>query len=470
MLGMSLGSRLFAGLLGLVLATGLAPPAGAQEPTPTTLTLVGQKQYADRDTTLTLTLRRKDGEPLAGAPVLVERRVDGTWQPLSTEMTDDQGQATEPATMARDAGDNVFRATYAGDETLGTQGSGSGPVQVALVRRATAVTIAGPDEVVDEKSVTLTVRWRTRGGEPVPGTVLLKRRNPGGDWRVARKLRTGEDGKADYRVRPRVDTRWRATARRLDWAQGDRSRVHAVDNLPPGVPVRLPAGAPRPRINLPDQRHAVGNGPNPVISRIPNAVWNQMTGRSWHQGCPVGRAGLRLLRINYWDFAGYRRRGELVANADAVGQMSGALAEMYRRKLPIRAMYRVDRFGWSSRLRGADDYKSMAADNTSAFNCRGVVGNPGVRSPHSYGRSLDLNPWENPYRSRQGWTPNTWWVGRSHPRVAWRSRSHEVVQVMARHGLRWTYGTSDAHHFDAGGHSARMMARWSDCGDGVVCK
>ena len=74
-------------------------------------------------------------------------------------------------------------------------------------------------------------------------------------------------------------------------------------------------------------------------------------------------------------------------------------------------MYRVDRFGWGHRSRGGDDYASMAAGNTSAFNCRDVVGRPGVRSPHSYGRSLDVNTWENPYRSAQGTVPNTWWQG-----------------------------------------------------------
>jgi D-alanyl-D-alanine carboxypeptidase len=191
-----------------------------------------------------------------------------------------------------------------------------------------------------------------------------------------------------------------------------------------------------------------------------------MTGRTWHQGCPVGRSGLRYLRINYWDYSGYRRRGELVAHASAVGKMAGALAEMYRKKLPIRSMYRVDRFGWSSRVRGGDDYRSMAAGNTSAFNCRDVVGKPGVRSPHSYGRSLDLNTWENPYRSRQGTVPNTWWMGHSHPRVAWRSRSHPVVQLMARHGLRWTYGNGDTQHFDAYGSRGRLAARYAEC-DGV---
>jgi hypothetical protein len=59
-------------------------------------------------------------------------------------------------------------------------------------------------------------------------------------------------------------------------------------------------------------------------------------------------------------------------------------------------------------------------------------------------------------------------MSHSHPRVAWRSASHEVVEVMARHGLRWTYGNGDTQHFDAGGGSARMMSRWSLCG-GVVC-
>ncbi len=101
----------------------------------------------------------------------------------------------------------------------------------------------------------------------------------------------------------------------------------------------------------------------------------------------------------------------------------------------------------------------MAAGNTSAFNCRQVVGNPGARSPHSYGRSLDVNTWENPYRSAQGTVPNTWWMGHSHTRVAWRSRSHAVVRLMASHGLRWTYGNGDTQHFDARSGSARTSAK-----------
>lgn len=33
---------------------------------------------------------------------------------------------------------------------------------------------------------------------------------------------------------------------------------------------------------------------------------------------------------------------------------------------------------------GADDHRSMAADNTSAFNCRFVAGSPGTWSEHQH--------------------------------------------------------------------------------------
>lgn len=462
---MSLGNRLFTGVVAVVVTLALAPPAAASAG-PTTLTLTGTAQHADEATPLQVGLVDDAGTPVPAAEVVVERREGEAWVVVATLVTDESGRAVLDAVLARRPADNAFRAKYAGDGEHAP--AEVGPVQIDLIKRNTRLTIGGPDRVVDETSVEIRVRWQTGSRVPVPGVVRLYRRTPGGDWALAEKLVTGEDGRAATTVRPRVDTRWQARAYGLAWAEGDRSGGHGVDNLPPGVPVDLPRDAPRPRIDLPDQRRAVGGGANPTVRRLSNPVWGQMTGRSWHRGCPVGRASLRLLRINYWDFAGYRRRGELVAHVDAVGQMRGALTEMYRQKLPIRSMYRVDRFGWSDRLHGADDYRSMAAGNTSAFNCRDVVGRPGTRSPHAYGRSLDLNTWENPYRSRQGTVPNTWWMPRSHPRVAWRSREHRVVEVMARHGLRWTYGNGDTQHFDAGGGPARLQTRWVDCVE-VVC-
>ena len=451
-LGSVFSVRRLGGLLGLAVGLTMVAPAPATQalaPVPTTLTLSADPAYADRDTTLLLDLVQEDATLVVGAAVVVDRRISGAWHQVAEVATDNAGHAELSVTLARAAADNVFRATYAGDEASGP--SATGPVQIELLRRASRLTIDGPDTVVDETSVVLRIRWRTGSGLPVAGRLALLRRLPGQGWQTFRRLRAGEDGRVELTVRPRVDTRWRAEADPLDWVEGARSDVHRIDNLPPGVPVRLPARAPEPTVSLPEQARAVGAGANPVVSLIPDRIWRQMRGRSWHQGCPVGRGGLRLLRINYWDFGGYRRRGELVAHQDAVDNMAEALADLYSRGLPLRSMYRVDRFGWSDQLRGADNRASMAADNTSAFNCRQVVGDPSTRSPHAWGRALDVNPWENPYRSRQGAVPNSWWLPHSHPRVAWRSRDHVVVEVMARHGLRWTYGVGDSQHFDVVG-------------------
>jgi hypothetical protein len=154
------------------------------------------------------------------------------------------------------------------------------------------------------------------------------------------------------------------------------------------------------------------------------------------------------VKVNYWGYDGYRYRGELVVHHAVARRTVDVFTDLYAQRLPIRAMYLVDRFGYSSRLGGADNYDSMAAGNTSAFNCRGVVGNPSVRSPHSYGRAIDINTWENPYHSRTGIVPNTWWATHSHPKIGWRTASHPVVKVLRANGFRWTYGNADAHHFD----------------------
>ena len=390
--------------------------------------------------------RADDGLGVAGAPVHVERLRDGAWVDVATLTTDDDGRAATTVPVRRPASENRFRAVFPGTTTVAPGVSAVAAVQP--VRASTLLRVGGPERIVDETSETLTFRWRARDGRPVPGTARVWSRAPGQDWRRGPELRFGADGEARLRVSPRVDTRWKAVGAGGAWWRGDVSDVHTLDNLPPGVPVAYPAEAPRPRVHVPRQPRAVGDGANPSVSGIPDAVWNQMTGRSWHAGCPVGRSELRLVRINYWGYDGYRYRGELVVRDDVVGKTVGAFSGLYRAGLPLRSMYRVDRFGWSDYLHGADNYDSMAAGNTSAFNCRGVVGNPAVPSPHSYGRAIDLNPWENPYHSRRGIVPNTWWAGHSHPRIAWRSGEHPVVRIMRGHGFSWTYGTQDSQHFD----------------------
>lgn len=441
-----------AAVTALGLLAGPSPASAATEPV--TVAVAAPPAYAENATTVTVDLTWQDA-PLAEATVVIERRQDGAWVQVAELVTDAGGRAVTEVILLRAPENNLVRATTPPTDQ---HAGGSAEYAVPLVKRDSQVVLRGPDAFKDETSAPLTIRWLAVGAGPVDGQVRLMSRVTGERrWRVARTARTGDDGEVTVTVSPRVDSRWRAVATGLPWVRRGSSAVHLLDNRPPIPPVSMPRGAPAPRRSLPPQRRAVGAGANPSITRIPDSVWRQMTGRSWHPGCPVGRAGLRLVRINYWDYTGYRRRGELVVAKGVARQVAGALRAMYAAELPIRAMYRVDRFGWSERLQGADDYASMAAGNTSAFNCRHVVGRPGVRSPHSYGRSLDVNPWENPYRSPQGVYPNSWWLGRSHPRIAWRSRAHRVVQIMARHGLRWTYGRSDLHHFDAVPPGGRLL-------------
>lgn len=426
-----------------VVLAALSVPAPAHAAEPVALTLTAPAQYADSDTTLRVSL--KSGTvPAVGAEVEIERAAGSSWVPVGTVTTDADGSATLPVPVARTTAANRVRARFAGTPEHDPAVTS---YQLPLRAHATRIVIGGPTKVVDEKSITLRILRRTTDGRPVPGRVFLQRYHSRA-WHTVKTLEANSSGYVDLTIAPRADTWFRAVGRELSWAVTAASPSHRVDNVPQGAPVSMGRG-PSPRIMLPAQARAVTGGAAPVISTISDAIWRSMVGRSWHAGCPVGRSGLRILRINYWDYSGYRRRGEIVAAAGVIKQMAAALTDMYHAKLPIRAMYRVDRFGWSSRLGGADDYRSMAAGNTSAFNCRSVVGRPGVRSPHAYGRALDVNTWENPYRSSHGWVPNTWWPRHSHGRIAWRNRSHQVVRIMASHGLRWTYGTGDSQHFDA---------------------
>jgi len=110
---------------------------------------------------------------------------------------------------------------------------------------------------------------------------------------------------------------------------------------------------------------------------------------SWHNGCPIAIDSLRYVSLVYWGFDGKAHMGELVVNADAVGPLERAFSSLFDQRFPIRSMRLIDDFG------GSDD-QSMAADNTSAFNCRSVAGSSRW-SQHAFGRAVDINPVENPY-------------------------------------------------------------------------
>ena len=176
----------------------------------------------------------------------------------------------------------------------------------------------------------------------------------------------------------------------------------------------------------------------------------RVTGVSWHRGCPVGLSHLRLLALTHWGFDGEVHVGRLIVNRDAVRPMLAAMRALYQRHFPIRQMRLVDAYG-------ADDHRSMAADNTSAFNCRFIAGSGGTWSEHAYGRAIDLNPLENPYVdsdsyvSPPGGAP---YADRSRHVPGLIHDDGAVVHAFARVG--WPWGgdwdwPKDYQHFSASG-------------------
>ena len=200
-----------------------------------------------------------------------------------------------------------------------------------------------------------------------------------------------------------------------------------------------------------------------VIRRLPDAQWKRIlaTG-TWRTGCPVDRAGLRDVDVPYVGFDGATHRGTLVVNADVSASVAGVFARLYRDRYPVHSIIPVEQFG-------GDDNASMAADNTSAFNCRrsGQANAPSAASPHANGRAVDLNPYENPWVDPRCacFQPDAYFG--SHRVVAATTPAGRAVIVKGGSAWReftsagWTWqdnSTADYQHFDTG-YPSRPLRR-----------
>ncbi|NOZ90108.1 MAG: M15 family metallopeptidase [Epsilonproteobacteria bacterium] len=192
---------------------------------------------------------------------------------------------------------------------------------------------------------------------------------------------------------------------------------------------------------------------NADISPIDSNIKSRMVrGNSWHEGCPVLLKNLRYLQLKYHDFQGRDRVGEMIVHKDIAWDVVYIMEELYNIGYPIKQMRLVSDFG-------GNDWKSIEADNTSAFNCRKATGSK-KWSNHAYGKAIDINPIENPYISRRGHI--------SHKKsLKYRKRIHygyktpsdiatllsydKAVLIFKKYGFRWGGDwkyTKDYQHFD----------------------
>lgn len=81
--------------------------------------------------------------------------------------------------------------------------------------------------------------------------------------------------------------------------------------------------------------------------------------------------------------------GEMIVHASVSEDVIEIFQKLYEAKYPIEQMRLVDDYD-------GDDNRSMADNNSSAFNYRYIAASTKL-SNHSYGKAIDINPFYNPY-------------------------------------------------------------------------
>jgi len=173
-------------------------------------------------------------------------------------------------------------------------------------------------------------------------------------------------------------------------------------------------------------------------------------GKTWHKGCPVSPEDLRYIRLKHRNFYRSEKMGEIIVHKDVAKEVVEIFRELYEIGYPVRQMRLISDFK-------GNDWRSIEADNTSAFNCRKATGSK-KWSKHSYGKAIDINPIENPYISRNGRI--------SHQEsLAYRKRVHKnssyadkavllkedkATKIFKKYGWKWGgdwIGIKDYQHF-----------------------
>ena len=173
-------------------------------------------------------------------------------------------------------------------------------------------------------------------------------------------------------------------------------------------------------------------------------------GATWHPGCPVVPSALRGIRLRFVGFDGRSHIGTVVVNEAVVTEVERVFRTLYLAAFPLRSLRPESDFAGS-------DPASMAADNSSGFNCRlAVTSGPRTWSVHAYGEAIDVNPVENPYRYEGNADPphGRPFLNRTKLRPGMALPGGVLVRAFA--GVGWYWGgrwtaSPDYQHFSSTG-------------------
>jgi hypothetical protein len=187
----------------------------------------------------------------------------------------------------------------------------------------------------------------------------------------------------------------------------------------------------------------------PKFSAKISKVAREQVKYSWRPGCPVPVGQLRLITMTYWGFDKKAHTGNMVVRQSLTKDVVQVFKKLYDWRYPIKRMELVDAYK-------ADDYASIEADNTSAFNCRPATGSSSW-SQHAYGQAIDINPRENPWVNADGTNDHRnadQFVKRPLHKPGVINPGDRVVKAFAHVGWGWGgswSGAKDYQHFSSTG-------------------
>lgn len=126
-----------------------------------------------------------------------------------------------------------------------------------------------------------------------------------------------------------------------------------------------------------------------TYEKISPNIEKRITGKSYRKNNNIKLSDLRYVQVLHYGFDGKVKEGELIVNKKIAKKTVKVFYALYQKRYRIKRMRLIDDYG-------ANDEKSMAANNTSAFNYRVISGTTKL-SNHSYGMAIDINPRINPW-------------------------------------------------------------------------
>lgn len=131
--------------------------------------------------------------------------------------------------------------------------------------------------------------------------------------------------------------------------------------------------------------------------------------KNWARASPIPLYRLKVVTFSYVDFNGKQHKNGQCVVMDAVApRVLKIFKELYKRQFPIHQAKRIEFFG-------ADDDRSMKANNSSSYNARTNIGDSGYHSLHAYGLAIDINPVQNPFHSFKNNTERKQGIRRTKP-------------------------------------------------------